>query len=428
MLQASQVLVHPRIEGHHSARIARDPAVVSADGAYADLQLSVHHDLGTVEQEWRRFEQVADCTVFQSFDWLSTWQKHVGALTQTTPAVVLGRRRSGELLFILPLATRRTGALTQLAFLGRDLGDYNAPLLAPDFADVIGSRFPTLWRDICAALQSDPRHRHDMVLLDKMPERIGGQRNPFLQLEVTLNPSGAYLTSLMPTWDDFYTAKRSSATRRRDRTKRKRLAESGEVQMVTPCDPDAIADTLATLLDQKQRSFARMGVSNIFERPGYRAFFFDLATGPQTRALVHVSRLEVGSFPAATNLGLVFRGGYYHVIASYDDGPLARFGPGAAHLHDLMHHAIERGCTFFDFTIGDEPYKRDWCDAEIRIYDHVATAGVRGWLMASGMNVRSRAKRAVKQSAWLWPAAMRLRAAMASIKRRLPLRDLASGR
>ena len=45
--------------------------------------------------------------------------------------------------------------------------------------------------------------------------------------------------------------------------------------------------------------------------------------------------------PAAVNLGLTWRGCYYHLLASYDDGELSRFGPGAAHLHELLHQAID---------------------------------------------------------------------------------------
>jgi len=44
-----------------------------------------------------------------------------------------------------------------------------------------------------------------------------------LALPVRLNPSGAYVIDLHATWVEFYQAKRSSATRRGDRTKRKRL-------------------------------------------------------------------------------------------------------------------------------------------------------------------------------------------------------------
>ena len=102
-----------------------------------------------------------------------------------------------------------------------------------------------------------------------------------------------------------------------------------------------------------------MGVADIFARPGCREFFSDLALKPATRDLVHVSRLDVGSIVAATNLGLIFRNSYYHVVASDDDGDISRFGPGAAHLRDLLQHAIDRGCRRFDFTIGDERYKLD---------------------------------------------------------------------
>ena len=118
----------------------------------------------------------------------------------------------------------------------------------------------------------------------------------------------------------------------------------------------------------------------MFERPGYRDFFLDMATGPQSARLTHLSRLDVGPMTAAANFGLMFRGRYYYVLASYDDGELARFGPGAAHLHDLMRYAIEHGCDVFDFTIGDEPYKREWCDAEIKLYDYVSAGRcAAGW-------------------------------------------------
>ena len=93
-----------------------------------------------------------------------------------------------------------------------------------------------LWADIAHCLQDNPRLRYDFVNLTKMPETVGAQPNPMLQLGVTVNPSGAYLTHLTGDWETFYAAKRSSATRRRDRTKRKRLAEFGEVRLVNPAE------------------------------------------------------------------------------------------------------------------------------------------------------------------------------------------------
>ena len=88
--------------------------------------------------------------------------------------------------------------------------------------------------------------------------------------------ASAYLTGLGNNWESFYLEKRSSATRRRDRTKRKRLGDMGEVHYLTPADKTGIEETLAVLVEQKSRAFARMGVSNLFDRPGVRDFFIDL--------------------------------------------------------------------------------------------------------------------------------------------------------
>src|SRR5262245_48377007 len=205
-----------------------------------------------------------------------------------------------------------------------------------------------------------------------MPEQVGGQPNPMLGFPVVLNPSNAYLTALGTDWDSFYTAKRSSATRRRDRTKRKRLGEFGEVRFATVTGEQEIGTSFEILKQQKSLQFARMGVANLFAKPGYPQFYRELA---QTRHdLVHISRLDVGAVPSAVNYGLIFHGCYYHVLASYTDHEMCKYGPGAAHLHDLMDYAMRHGCNVFDFTIGDERYKRDWCNTELKLYDHIAIA------------------------------------------------------
>lgn len=424
-----QVIAHPRIRPQSEDARAPVRAADQVRRRRTDLALSVFFDLAPLEAQWRRLETIGDCTVFQCYDWLAAWQRNIGRATRTTPVIVVGHARSGEPALILPLAVRAFGPIRQLTFLGRELGDYNAPLLGPMFLETCAPHaFPALWAQIGALLAGDPRSRHDLVVLDKMPERVGAQANPLMELDLTLNPSGAYLTALAAAdWESFYAAKRSSATRRRDRTKRKRLAEHGEVRMVTPEDPAEIAATLATLIDQKRRAFARMGVSDIFARAHQRDFYLDLATNPRTRELVHVSRLQVGELFAAINFGLAFRGGYLHILASYDEGPLSRFGPGAAHLHELMRHALERGCSFFDFTIGDEPYKRDWSDTEIKLFDHVGATTARGRAAASVVETLRAAKRRIKQSPQLWSAAQRLRAALASLSRKASGEKAASG-
>jgi CelD/BcsL family acetyltransferase involved in cellulose biosynthesis len=390
-----------------------------------EIGLNVHENLPELETEWRAFEAYADGTVFQSFDWLSTWQRHIGALDGTMPAIVVGRDTAGKLLFLFPLSIRPGGIARRLEWLGSDLCDYNAPLLAPEFSDQFDrSHFTALWDAMIQALQNNPRLRFDFISLAKMPELVGEQRNPMLYLPVTMNPSGAYLAHLSGDWETFYSTKRSSATRRRDRTKRKRLSEIGLVKLVNPEHSGDTERMLETLMAQKARQFARMGVANLFGRPGHAAFYRALATNPATRHLVHVSSLNVGDIPAAINLGLTYGGRYYHLLASYDEGAVSRFGPGAAHLHDLLQYAITHGFKVFDFTIGDERYKRDWCDTEVKLYDAISAATWRGSLAATPAVAMQRLKRWIKQTPALWSLFSRAREIIGSMRRRSAAGDV----
>jgi CelD/BcsL family acetyltransferase involved in cellulose biosynthesis len=299
----------------------------------------------------------------------------------------------------------------RLTWLGSELCDYNAPLLAPHFGDQQSAqRFGLLWQDIVNLLQTLPQFRFDLIDLQKMPEAVGAQRNPFLNLKVLVNPSGAHIATLTGDWDAFYAAKRSPATRKRERRQFKHLAELGEVRFGDVEEREDVERTLTAIFEQKARSFARMGVENIFARPGHREFFFDVATDPGTRALVHLTRLDVGNTMAAANVGLRFRDCYSLILSSYQDGDIARFGPGRAHLHELLRQAIDRGFRTFDFTIGDEAYKRDWCDTEMKLYDYLAAATMRGRLVVAMTMALRRVKRFIKQTPALWHAFSKARA------------------
>jgi len=381
-----------------------------AAGAPDTIRLSVHEDLAAVAREWRAFAAVADCTVFQTFEWLDTWQRHVGTLTGVRPAIIFGRRPDGTLLFILPLATQPLAVVRELVFLGTELCDYNAPLLAPDFSAVVpAGGFVALWQRILAELRARPHLSFDIVRLEKMPASVGRQANPLLSLPVALNPSGSYATALAAPWETFYATKRSAATRSRDRGKRKKLASHGALAFVEPQDDAGVLATIDILVAQKSRAFTRMGVSNIFARPGRLDFYRALFTDPAARGLTHVSRLDCGAETVAVNLGLGFRDSFYHLQASHDDGELSRFGPGAAHLHDLLQRTIAGGYATYDFTIGDETYKRDWCDGVTPLYDHLSAASARGAFFRLPMAAKARVKRLIKQTPALWDAFRRLR-------------------
>src|SRR5690348_1312994 len=64
--------------------VAASPPLAASESVVA---FEVQGELAAVESEWRDFEARADCTVFQSFDWVAAWQQHIGAPRGTVPVI-----------------------------------------------------------------------------------------------------------------------------------------------------------------------------------------------------------------------------------------------------------------------------------------------------------------------------------------------------
>jgi CelD/BcsL family acetyltransferase involved in cellulose biosynthesis len=386
-----------------------------------DVQLSLHSGLVEVEAEWRTFEMQADCTAFQSFDWLSAWQRHIGTGEGRQPAIVVGRQ-NGQTLFILPLMLS-AGTLRRVEWLGEFLINAGAPLLARDFAKrVSAAQFKVLWGEIEALLRG--HLNHDLLDLGKIPETVGAQANPMRALAMTPHANDSYLVRLTGTpngtcngtWDEFYAAKRSSSWRKTDKKKRNRLAKFGDVQFATVTERADIERTIDALIEQKKSSYASLGVANMFEWPGYRDFYIDLATDPKRHGLVHVSNVSVGGTIVAASFGLTMHGNYDYVLAGYSMGEMEACSPGTIHLQELMKLFLDRGFATFDFNIGDEPYKREWFDVETTMFDYVAPATLRGQAAAATMRVSREIKRFIKRNPAIWPVIRKARSMIGSLR------------
>src|SRR5512141_3362259 len=86
--------VHARVVARFGAdrpSATDDARTLTATALRGDIRLSVREGLAAIECDWHAFQTQADCTVFQTFDWLATWQRHIGALTGVRPAIVIGR-------------------------------------------------------------------------------------------------------------------------------------------------------------------------------------------------------------------------------------------------------------------------------------------------------------------------------------------------
>ena len=81
----------------------------------------------------------------------------------------------------------------------------------------------------------------------------------------------------------------------------------------------------------------------------------------------------------------------------------------------VKRYAVEHGFRRFDFTIGDEPYKRDWADVTVLPRDYIASQTALGAAVVLSRLGFLTLKRFIKQTPALWSLFLKLR----SLKARL---------
>ena len=103
--------------------------------------------------------------------------------------------------------------------------------------------------------------------------------------------------------------------------------------------------------------------------------------------MVHLARLDIDKDMLAGSLGLQHGKIYTFVLCSYKDGPFSKHGPGRLQLNYLLKSAVDRGFTVFDFSIGDHPYKLDWCDDKTYLFEYITGPGSVGRFIGFGWRV-----------------------------------------
>ena len=95
------------------SRAAAAPSVERLRETPAKLNFHIYGDLTAIESDWRRFERKADCTAFQTFDWLSAWHRNIGLRQGVHLAIIVGRYSDDEIAFIMPFCVEpRTAGTT----------------------------------------------------------------------------------------------------------------------------------------------------------------------------------------------------------------------------------------------------------------------------------------------------------------------------
>ncbi len=346
-------------------------------------------DLPAARSRWEALESEGVATPFQSFTWVSTLANTVGrSLAAETFVVIVREPSSGRDLLLLPLVRRRLGParIIELADLG--VSDYSAPIVAPELA-AAPDRLAAIWKRAITALPPA-----DVIRINKIPDQIGQRANPLLVIERSwAKETQSWRINLPDHWADYETSMLSKKLRGNLRRDLRKLEGFGKVTHVNAADEATTEQIFDALCAHRVARFARLRRTNILDNAAYREFYRQVLRHGLVSGLASISALKVGDDIVATLLGLRWRGTYFALIPTMAEGALQAHGIGKLMNWFEIKEMHARGCRCFDFTIGNEPYKRDYGATPRMLYEIVRPLKAKGYPLAWGIKVRASWKR-----------------------------------
>ena len=337
-----------------------------------------------LEAIWRSLEDECDHFGFQCYDWMSHWQRTIGSGARVMRPYIAVAKHAATAVALFPFGLRRVLGVRSLEFLGGEQPDYNAPLIHPAFADV--PVLATIWGRVLEELP-----RHDIRTLSRLPDRLNHGSNPALSIWPARASHRAYAASLSGTWDE-YQGQIPKRVRSDSRRQLRRLAAHGDVSFVVASDGQEFDDFVTMMIGQKRRRFAETGARDILADESTQVFYRGLRGRLGRNGSVHLSALCVDGTVVATHWGMVYDDRFYYLMPTFAGGIWKTMSVGRLLQERLMQLALEKGLRCFDFSVGDEPYKRIWCNREMILYESVKVRSLRGLLFYTVMRLQSWAK------------------------------------
>lgn len=358
------------------------------DAASPQVVVALEPDFDFLSAEYGDLFEAAGttgATPFQHAAWLDAFYRTMLAPYGAEKLVVTGRA-GGKLVFLLPLLRRRRSGVTVIEATHLGVGDYAHPVVRPqlrnrDFVAAVGRALPP----------------HDVLNIRPIREEACRLWQAFLPGECATLDYCAHAVALSEPFAAWRSkALEDSFARYLDRKKR-RFLKSGKVELVR-VDGD-FRESIDLIASIRAGRFE----DDILQSAYAREFYADVAANG--RDVARIYRLKLDGEDVAQAFGLVLGGRFYYLLIGADYERFGKHSPGLVLYDLLIEKWIEEGGTVFDFTIGDEAFKRDFGTAPTLMHTLVGAATLKGRLALSAFDAirglrrwKSRAKKAASPS------------------------------
>ena len=333
--------------------------------------------------------------------WIEEWLAHAAP-----DGLIAMVEENGRSVYALALEVERSGPFRIARFMSGRHANGNFPAADPSFLKAGAFDATALLGAIRAA-----RPDIDALVLERLLPEHEGVANPLLALPHFPSPNVALAVSLEGGFDALLSRVSGKRKKKKHRSQTRKFEAAGGYRRITAKTPEEVSRLLDAFFAMKEARFRKLGIANVFAelevQNFFRSLFRDALAENPPPFVLHA--LEVGGELRAITGSSLSGNRLVCEFGAILEDDLAHTSPGDFLFFENIGEACRQGLDVFDFSVGDEPYKRLWCDIETRHVDVVAPLSAKGALLAQALRLKAGVKARIKNSPTIWRLAKLLR-------------------
>jgi len=314
--------------------------------------------------------------------------------------------QAGKPALALALEVVRSGPFRIARFMGGSHANGNFPVADPAFLKSGNFSAGAL---LAAVRQARPDV--DALVLERLLPELDGIPNPLAALPHVQSPNVSLAADLAGGFEGLLSRVSGKRKRKKHRWAMRKFEAAGGQRRIEAQNAEDVSRLLDAYFAMKESRFRKMGIADVFGDAEVRNFFralFCSALEIKPRPFM-LHALEVGGKPRAVTGSSVSGKRLICEFAGIAEDELSHASPGDYLFFENIEQACRDGFDVYDFSVGDEPYKRLWCELETRQFDVVAPLTVKGQLLAQRLRLEARVKAYIKNSPAIWRLTKMLR-------------------
>jgi CelD/BcsL family acetyltransferase involved in cellulose biosynthesis len=319
------------------------------------FEIGLENSFDFLSDEYRTLFEGSRATAFQHPLWLDRLYRGLVPRRKAEPLIIAVRWSSDQrLAMILPLVRRRYGLVRVIEFADLRVSDYAAPVCDEEtFALIV--RDEAACARIRRALRPCDFLRVQKVRDDALPlHRLLGS------VPASLMPTNAHAVPLYGPFDKWRVDNLEPSSRKELDMRARRLSRRGTPQFSLSSGAESITTTFRHMRDYHLPRFqdGHRKERDAMQKSLFFDHYLDLAIAGAAAGLCRTYTMWLDGRPIAGLFGLTDRGRFLTILQGFDSAGYKNCSIGSLTFEAALRDCIERGDTVFDFTIGDEPYKR----------------------------------------------------------------------